>query len=77
MGWPYLVEGRQRQKHIGFGRGGGAPSSNLKKNRWAVAAFDGSDGEGERTPQHCPPAQGKLVYGGTRKLAALRPRGRL
>ena len=49
----------------------------LKKNRLAVAAFDGSDDEGERTPQHRPPTHGKLVYGGTRKLAALRPRGRL
>ena len=48
-----------------------------KKNRWAVAAFDGSDGERELPPQQHPPAQGKLVYGGTRKLAALRPRGRL
>ena len=35
-----------------------------------------SDGDTGLKPEHRPPTPCKLVYGGTRKLAALRPRGR-
>ena len=46
------------------------------KNRWVEAAVGNSRDDTERIPASPAATPCKLVYCGTRKLAALRPRGR-